>query len=156
MKTFMSKFLFLSVITLVLATSLNAQTHIAESKSLVVIWHILGSNVYKIMSLDGSYCSIRTEFDLLDEEEGHATQTASYPPMITGYGTYTILSDSTYVEHVIFNDNTLIIGMDIDMKYEMLDDNTIMSYFKIDNEWVPEKLIRVRIGKEAFAEQKSK
>ena len=73
--------------------------------------------------------------------------------MVTGCGTYTILSDSTYMEHVIFNANTFINGWDVDMKYELPDENTLKSQYKINDIWNPEKFERVRIGNKAFAGQ---
>lgn len=164
MRTLKFKFLFFIAIASASATFLNAQTHIAESKSIVGIWRMTGimtedgftkinGNTYKVITSDGYYYSISTAVDIVTKLEGHATQTVSYPPMITGYGTYTILSDSTYVEHVIFNTNTFINGWDIDMKYELPDENTLKSQYKINDIWNPEKFERVRIGNKAFAGQ---
>lgn len=148
-----SKTLFI-ILCLVVAGTLQAQEHIAESKSLVGVWRqitmsknssdevvVVKSPTYKVVNPDGTFYAFITWGAYSNVQHDETT--------INMYGTYSITSDSTFTEHVVkHSGNPKMNNSDSELKYKFVpdtDNNAVYMIWKnnISNQWIPELWERV-------------
>lgn len=129
------------------------QTHTPASKSLKGIWRQTGienpvngkvvdilSGNYKVINEDGTFYTFVT-WNMRDPFKGTT---------IGQYGDYQIKSDSTLIEHIVKHViNPSYDGKDVELKYELIDESTMMmAWWNLDKEvWVSERWTRLPLSR---------
>lgn len=132
---------------------LKAQNgNICESKGLYGVWKMTEihtpqgvrkvSGTYKIINPDNTYFTLQAPGNTIVIENGES-KVISLKSIISGYGSLTITSDSTYIEHVKSNSSPGFAGNDVPIRYKMPDENTLISEYFAGNIWIPEVYERV-------------
>jgi hypothetical protein len=125
----------------------KGKTHVPASKTLVGIWRQTGmtnpndgevygirSGNYKVINPDGTFYTFVT-WNMQSTTIGQ-------------YGSYTITSDSTLVEHIVQHAMVpKLNGKDCMVRYKIIDENTMMSAWSFDNKkWVEDRMTRLSLS----------
>ena len=132
--------LFLSMILII--SSVDAQTHIPASKTMVGFWQLSkglmhGSNetigMFTVNNPDGSFYM----FTISGKDSLKTT--------MLQYGTYEITSDSTCTEQIVKHfTNSAMNGSKCLIKFRLIDDNNLLWQWKLGNyNWMTEIWSRV-------------
>lgn len=145
----MKKTLLSLVVLLTVVFTGNAQEkHLPASKNIVGVWNQLivlptGQKVttgnYKVINADNTFYTM-----IVWALNGRKDK----PSTIGLYGTYSIDTDSTYTEHIVESGvNPKMSNTNSQLKYKMLDENTLLIQFKNEatGKWMPEIWIRVQL-----------
>lgn len=125
---------------------LKKATHVPASKKLVGIWrqtgvanpdngevYAINTGNFKVINPDGTYYTF-VNWDMLNTTIGQ-------------YGTYTITSDSTMVEHIIRHALVPALdGKESTVRFKMTDENTMVTAWSTDNKkWDGDQMTRLSI-----------
>ncbi len=111
------------------------------SKSLIGVWRQMSVGLDGKLIPTGNYKFLNT-----DKTFYSMVFWGSFKPStIMMYGNYNITSDSTYVESIVKHNNTKMSGTESELKYKLLDTNTLLIQYKNEvlNKWIPEIWKRV-------------
>ncbi len=116
------------------------------SKSLVGVWNqvmptdkeneVMLSGIFKFINPDKTFYMMMSSFG----------DDVVYPSVIRMYGRYEVTSKDTLIEYVDDHFNPQIIGSKSELKYELLDDDTLKIKYKntVTQTWITEFWIRVK------------
>jgi hypothetical protein len=139
---------FLLAITLLIFVSCSVKhVHIPASKSVIGIWRQTGlkrpltnkyvrmkAGYYKILNADGTYYTLLT----------WTNNTPIKNTTIGKYGSYTVISDSTILEHTTKHETPKFNGADDNITYKLIDDNTMtVGWENEQGLWIYEEWTRV-------------
>lgn len=148
-----------------MASTLYAQEHLPESKSLVGIWRQVAmsknnvgevvpvkSPIYKVVNADGTFYTFITWGAYSNVPDDAATT-------INLYGTYAISSDSTFTEHIVkHSGNAQMDNTESELRYKFVpnsENNAVYMMWKNTavDQWIPELWERVILHKRKEEQQ---
>ncbi|AIQ00471.1 DUF4488 domain-containing protein [Ornithobacterium rhinotracheale] len=135
-------FVFVAVFGIMLNAQ-EASKHIPISKDLVGFWQqryiiqtangekkLKSSGNYKVINPDGTYYTF-----MIVAPRNSDIQV----PIILQYGTYELIDDTHFNEHIIDHNNPKFVNTNSQLRYKKMDDNMILQEYKNEKGvWIPE------------------